>query len=88
MTVRAMFLAMSSVLAASPTLAAPPSKNDYASGMSVEAPYSQPMIEAVLPEEVYRTVTATISAICAYSMPKACRCRTRFVPPRKLRIRR
>lgn len=58
MTVRAIFLAMSSVVAASPTLAAPPSKNDYASGMIVEAPYSQPMIEAVLPEEVYRTVTS------------------------------
>jgi hypothetical protein len=57
MIVRAMFLAMSSVLAASPIFAAPPSKNDYAKGMPVEAPYSQPMIEAVLPEEVYRTVT-------------------------------
>lgn len=56
MTVRAIFLAMSSVLAASPALAAPPSKNDYASGISIEAPSSQPMIEAVLPEEVYRTV--------------------------------
>lgn len=57
MTVRAMFVAMSSMLAASPILAAPPSKNDYAHGMPVEAPYSQPMIETVLPEEVYRTVT-------------------------------
>lgn len=57
MTVRAMFLAMSSVLVASPTFAAAPSKNDYASGVSVEAPYSQPMIEMALPEEVYRTVT-------------------------------
>jgi hypothetical protein len=58
MTVRAMFLAMSSMLAAGPALAAPPSKNDYASGMSVDASYSQPMIETVLPEEVYRTVTS------------------------------
>ena len=57
MTVRAIFLAMSSVLAASPILAAPPSKNDYASGISIQAPSSQPLIEAVLPEEVYRTVT-------------------------------
>lgn len=57
MTVRAMFLAMSSMLAASPVLAAPPSKNDYASGLSVQAPASQPMIETLLPEEVYRTVT-------------------------------
>lgn len=57
MTVRAMFLAMSSMLAASPIFAAPPSKNDYASGMSVAAPYSQPMIETVLPEEVYRLAT-------------------------------
>lgn len=58
MTVRAMFLAMSSVLAAGAASAAPPSKNDYASGVIVEAPYSQPMIEAVLPDEVYRTVTS------------------------------
>jgi hypothetical protein len=58
MTVRAMFLAMSSMLAAGPALAAPPSKNDYASGMSIDASYSQPMIETVLPEEVYRTVTS------------------------------
>jgi hypothetical protein len=52
-----MFLALGSTLAASPSLAAPPSKNDYASGVAIEAPYSQPMIEAILPEEVYRTVT-------------------------------
>jgi hypothetical protein len=57
MTVRAMLLAVSSMLAVSPIFAAPPSKNDYASGMSVEAPSSQPMVEAVLPEEVYRTAT-------------------------------
>jgi len=57
MTVRAMFLAASSLLAASPIVAAPPSKNDYASGVSVVAPYSQPLIEAVLPEEVYRAAT-------------------------------
>jgi hypothetical protein len=58
MVVRAMFLAMSSMLVASPSFGAPPSKNDYASGISVQAPYSQPMIEAVLPDEVYRTVTS------------------------------
>jgi hypothetical protein len=52
-----MFLAMSGMLAASPILAAPPSKNDYANGMSIEAPYAQPMIEVLLPEEVYRTAT-------------------------------
>lgn len=57
MTLRAMFLAMSCMLAASAILAAPPSKNDYANGISVEAPYSQPMIEVLLPEEVYRTAT-------------------------------
>lgn len=57
MVVRAMFLAASGLVASAPILAAPPSKNDYANGLSVEAPYSRPMIEAVLPEEVYRTVT-------------------------------
>jgi hypothetical protein len=56
MAVRAMFLAASCMTAAS-LAAAPPSKNDYASGMSVDASYSQPMIETVLPEEVYRAVT-------------------------------
>ncbi|MET0534138.1 MAG: DUF3999 domain-containing protein [Steroidobacter sp.] len=48
---------MSAVIAASPILAAAPSKDDYANGISVAAPQSQPMIETVLPEEVYRTVT-------------------------------
>ncbi len=37
--------------------AAPPSKNDYSSGMSVRANYAQPMIETVLPDDVYRVVT-------------------------------
>lgn len=57
MAARAMFLAATCIAAASPVVGAPPSKNDYARGMAVEAPYAQPMIEAVLPEEVYRTVT-------------------------------
>jgi hypothetical protein len=57
MTVRAMFLAMSGMLAAGASVAASPSTNDYASGMSVLATYGQPMIETVLPEEVYRTAT-------------------------------
>ena len=37
--------------------AAAPSKNDYASGMTVESGYTQPMIETVLPDDVYRIVT-------------------------------
>ena len=45
------------LLLATVSAAAPPSKNDYASGMTVEPPYTQPMIETVLPDEVYRTVT-------------------------------
>ena len=57
MTVRAMFLAAGCIVAASPVSGAPPGKNDYAKGMTIEASYSQPMIETVLPEEVYRTVT-------------------------------
>lgn len=43
--------------AAAVVAAATPSKNDYASGLSVTADYSQPMIETPLPDEVYRTVT-------------------------------
>ncbi|GFE89773.1 membrane protein [Steroidobacter agaridevorans] len=56
MTVRAMFVSFGCLLAASAG-AAPPSKNDYASGMSVRANYSQPMVETVLPDDVYRAVT-------------------------------
>lgn len=37
--------------------AAPPSKNDYASGITIQAAHTQPMIETVLPDEVYRVVT-------------------------------
>ena len=37
--------------------AAAPNKNDYAQGMIVIAPNTQPMIETTLPDEVYRTVT-------------------------------
>ena len=57
MTVRVMFLAASCMVAAGPVLGAPPSKNDYAKGMTIDASHSQPMIETVLPEEVYRTIT-------------------------------
>lgn len=56
MFVRALWLAVSASIAV-PSMAAAPSKNDYASGVTVTAPQSQPMIETVLPEEVYRTVT-------------------------------
>lgn len=56
MTVRAMFVSLGCLLAASAG-AAPPSKNDYSSGMTVRANYAQPMIEAVLPDDVYRVVT-------------------------------
>ena len=44
-------------LLATLSVAAPPSRNDYASGMTVEAAYTQPMIETVLPDDVYRVVT-------------------------------
>jgi hypothetical protein len=56
MAVRAMFVSLSGLLAASAG-AAPPSKNDYASGMSIRANYAQPMVETVLPDDVYRSVT-------------------------------
>lgn len=46
-----------SCLFATVAATAPVSRNDYASGITVEAPYTQPMIEAVLPDEVYRVVT-------------------------------
>jgi hypothetical protein len=51
-----MFIIAAGLLAAS-VGAAPPNKNDYASGMSVQAGYSQPMIETMLPDDVYRVVT-------------------------------
>jgi len=50
-------LLTASCLSAACAVAAPPSKNDYANGMSVDASYTQPMIETTLPDEVYRTVT-------------------------------
>lgn len=62
MTVQSTVLPMGLVLAASCLLAATvttaaPSKSDFVSGVSVDASYSQPMIETTLPDEVYRTVT-------------------------------
>jgi hypothetical protein len=45
------------VLLAAASVAALPSKSDYASGVSVESAYTQPMIETALPDEVYRSVT-------------------------------
>lgn len=56
MTVRAMFVSFGCLLAAS-VGAAPPSQNDYSSGMSVRANYSQPIVETVLPDDVYRAIT-------------------------------
>jgi hypothetical protein len=50
-------VAGASCLVAGMSVAASPSKNDYASGMTVESPYTQPMVETVLPDEVYRVVT-------------------------------
>lgn len=50
-------LACIGCLVAGASVAASPSKNDYASGMVVESAHAQPMIEAVLPDEVYRVVT-------------------------------
>lgn len=38
-------------------VAASPSKNDYASGIVVQSANTQPMIETLLPDEVYRGVT-------------------------------
>ncbi len=58
MTVRSMVVSVSCLLATS-VGAAPPSKNDYSSGMSIRSNYSQPMIETVLPDDVYRVVTRT-----------------------------
>lgn len=54
---KSMFVGMGCVLATTVSVAAPPSKNDYASGMTVQAGYTQPMIETALPDEVYRQVT-------------------------------
>lgn len=82
MTVRAMFVSLGCLLAASAG-AAPPSKNDYSSGMTVRANYAQPMIEAVLPDDVYRVVTRADLGICESSTPTACRCRTRSVQLRR-----
>ncbi|WP_161966006.1 DUF3999 domain-containing protein [Steroidobacter cummioxidans] len=56
MTVRAMFVSLGCLLAAG-VGAAPPSMNDYSSGMSIRANYAQPMVETVLPDDVYRVVT-------------------------------
>lgn len=56
MTVRSMLVSLGCLLAAG-AAAAPPSKNDYSSGMSVRANYAQPMVEIVLPDDVYRVVT-------------------------------
>lgn len=46
-----------SCLSAATVAAATPSRNDYAKGMSVDASYTQPLIETVLPDEVYRSIT-------------------------------
>lgn len=56
MTVRSMFVSLGCLLAAS-AAAAPPSLNDYSSGMSIRANYAQPLVETVLPDDVYRVVT-------------------------------
>ncbi len=56
MTARSMLVSLGCLLAAT-VGAAPPSKNDYPSGMPVRASYAQPMIEIVLPDDVYRVVT-------------------------------
>ncbi|MDY6945673.1 MAG: DUF3999 domain-containing protein [Pseudomonadota bacterium] len=50
-------LACSGCLFATVSAAAAPGKNDYASGMTVESAYTQPLIETVLPDDVYRLVT-------------------------------
>lgn len=51
-----LFVSLGCVFAANAG-AASPSTKDYASGLSVDAAYTQPMIEIVLPDEVYRFVT-------------------------------
>lgn len=56
MASRAMLVGVGCLIAAV-GIAAPPGKNDYASGLTVEASYTQPMIETVLPDDVYRVVT-------------------------------
>jgi hypothetical protein len=53
---RSMFVTVGCLLAAS-VGAAPPNKDDYSSGMAVRANYAQPMIETLLPDDVYRVVT-------------------------------
>jgi len=50
-------IVMTSVALAGIASAATPRTSDYASGMSVDASYTQPMIETLLPDEVYRGVT-------------------------------
>jgi hypothetical protein len=44
-------------LVADASFTAPPGKDDYASGMTVSSADARPMIEAVLPDEVYRVIT-------------------------------
>lgn len=56
MAVRSMVVCVG-FLIAGVSVAAPPSKNDYASGMTIESAHTQPMIETTLPDEVYRVVT-------------------------------
>nr|WP_298722454.1 DUF3999 domain-containing protein [uncultured Steroidobacter sp.] len=58
MTMRSMFVSLGCLLGAS-VAAAPPSMNDYASGMSIRANHAQPLVETVLPDDVYRVVTRT-----------------------------
>jgi hypothetical protein len=50
-------LACVGCLFADASFAAPPGKDDYASGMSVSSADARPLIEAVLPDEVYRVIT-------------------------------
>lgn len=56
MSVRRLVLSLGCLFVGS-VAAAAPGKNDYASGMTVQAPGVQPMIETDLPDIVYRTVT-------------------------------
>src|SRR5688572_912600 len=56
-TILRALLVASCSLAAQVAAAAAPSKNDYASGVTIDASYAQPMIEAQLPDEIYRVVT-------------------------------
>lgn len=56
MTVRSTIVSLACLLAAS-VGAAPLNKNDYSSGVPVRSNYAQPMVETVLPDDVYRVVT-------------------------------